>query len=80
MKIDGGPLDFDLLVIGVREASMAGDVIYARDSRQMAVRILQIRYAGATIVIDRSGRKLYRDGRATSFDTLKSAVERALKS
>jgi len=56
-----------------------GDVVYAQDTRREAIRALQVRFAGATVVIDRQGREVWRDNSATDYETLKAAVERALQ-
>ena len=54
-----------------------GDVIFAQDTRHEAMRALEIRSAGATVVVDREGREVYRDGSATAYHVLKAAVEKA---
>jgi hypothetical protein len=56
-----------------------GDVVYAQDTRREAVRALEVRSAGATVVLDRQGREVWRDHSATDYETLKSAVEQALQ-
>jgi hypothetical protein len=56
-----------------------GDVVYAQDTHREAIRALQVRFAGATVVLDGAGREVWRDNSATDYDTLKTAVERALK-
>ena len=55
-----------------------GDVVYAQDTRREAVRALQIQTAGATVVIDRQGRIVWRDLYATPYEQLQAAVEKAL--
>jgi hypothetical protein len=56
-----------------------GEVVYAQDTRREAVRAFRVRAAGSTIVLDRQGREVYRDSSATDYETLKAAVERALR-
>ncbi len=55
-----------------------GEVIYAQDPRREAIRPLDIRTAGATVVINRKGQIVWRDLQATTYETLKEAVEQAL--
>ena len=55
-----------------------GDVVYAQDTRREAVRTLEIRTAGATVVINGKGQIVWRDLYATTYETLKEAVEKAL--
>lgn len=55
-----------------------GDVIYAQDTRREAIRTLGIQTAGATVVINGKGRIIWRDLYATTYETLKEAVEQAL--
>lgn len=55
-----------------------GEVVYAQDTRREAVRALQVRSAGATVVIDGTGHEVWRDSSATAYETLRAAVERAL--
>ncbi len=55
-----------------------GEVIYAQDTRREAIRTLDIRTAGATVVINRKGQIVWRDLQATTYETLKEAVEQAL--
>ena len=60
------------------QAVGGGDVIYAQDTRSEAVIALRVRSAGSTIVVNRQGREVYRDGSATTYEVLKTAVEKAL--
>ncbi|MCZ6474231.1 MAG: hypothetical protein O6934_12395 [SAR324 cluster bacterium] len=55
-----------------------GDVVYAQDTRREAVRELRIQTAGATVVIDRQGRIVWRDLYASPYVELQAAVEKAL--
>lgn len=55
-----------------------GDVTYAQDTRREAIRTLNIRTSGATVVINRKGQIVWRDLQATDYETLKEAVEKAL--
>ena len=59
-------------------ASGGGDVIYAEDSRQEAIRALKIRTSGATVIIDKKGRIVFQDQYATRYGVLKFAVESAI--
>lgn len=61
-----------------REAGGGTAVLYAQDSRREAVRALGIRSPGATVVLDRRGRVIFRDASATGYDALKRAVTEAL--
>lgn len=56
----------------------AGDVIWATDSDQQVVRLLQVTTLGTTIVIDRRGHVFYRDGGATPYEVLLAQVENVL--
>ncbi len=55
-----------------------GEVIYAQDTRREAIRTLGIQTAGATVVINKKGQIVWRDLQATSYETLKEAVEKTL--
>ncbi|MCH9044513.1 MAG: TlpA family protein disulfide reductase [SAR324 cluster bacterium] len=54
-----------------------GDVIYAHDPRREAIRTLNVRTAGATVIIDKQGRIAFKDQFATTYEELKEAVEKA---
>lgn len=54
-----------------------GDVIYAHDPRREAIRTLNVRTVGATVIIDKQGRIVFKDESATAYKVLKEAVERA---
>lgn len=55
-----------------------GDAVFAQDPNARVFWMLEALSAGATIIIDRDGREVYRDIGATSYETLKSAIEKAL--
>lgn len=55
-----------------------GEVIYAQDSRMEAVKVLKIKTAGSTVIINRQGRIVYQDRSATTYEVLKEGVEKAL--
>ena len=55
-----------------------GDVIYAEDTRREAIRALNIRTAGATVIIDKEGRIVFQDRLATRYRVLKIAIESAI--
>jgi len=54
-----------------------GDAIYAHDPRREAIRTLNVRTVGSTVIIDKYGRIVFKDESATSYKVLKEAVERA---
>ena len=56
----------------------AGDVLWAQDTDYSAIAAYDALTLGTTIVIDRQGRIVYRDGGATSYDKLRTEVENAL--
>ncbi len=60
------------------KAAGGDDVVLAQDTSREAMLALKVRFAGATIVIDRQGREVWRDDDDTDYETLKAAVERAL--
>ncbi len=60
----------------VRDAG-GGDAIYAHDPRREAIRTLNVRTVGSTVIIDKQGRIVFKDGSATTYKVLKEAVERA---
>ena len=56
-----------------------GDAIFAQeDPNNQVFWMLGALSAGATIIIDRDGREVFRDISATPYETLKSAIEKAL--
>ena len=56
----------------------AGDVLWAQDTDYSAVVAYNALTLGTTIIIDRQGRIIYRDGGATSYDKLRAEIEKAL--
>ena len=56
----------------------AGDVLWAQVTDSSAVTAYNALTLGTTIIIDREGRIVYRDGGATSYDKLRAEVEKAL--
>ena len=57
--------------------SGGGDAIFAHDPRREAIRTLNVRTVGSTVIIDKYGRIVFKDGFATAYKVLKEAVERA---
>ncbi len=55
-----------------------GDVIFANDTNREAIMALKVQTPGATVVINKEGRIIFRDRFATTYDILKIAVESAL--
>ncbi len=53
------------------------EVVFAQDTRREAIMTLIVRTAGATIVLDKQGRIVFRDRLASTYQVLKDAVERA---
>ncbi len=51
---------------------------FAQDPNARVFWMLEALSAGATIIIDRDGREVYRDIGATAYDILNSAIEKAL--
>ena len=56
----------------------AADFTWATDSDQSVVRSFRVRSLGTTIIIDRHGRVSYRDGSATTYETLRAEIEKVL--
>lgn len=54
------------------------DVIVAQDVNQRAVAAFSVRALGTTIIINRKGQVVYRDGIATPYETLRAEVDKAL--
>ncbi|PCI28528.1 MAG: hypothetical protein COB67_06280 [SAR324 cluster bacterium] len=54
------------------------NLVIARDTTGQAMRIFKIRTSGSTVILNRQGQVVYRDGSATPYPILKSAVEKAL--
>lgn len=56
-----------------------GDVLWAQDTDDGdAMRAYKIRSLGATIIVGRDGRVVYRDAGATRYEKLREAVLKAL--
>ena len=56
----------------------AEDVSWANDVGQEMLKLFKVTGLGTTIIIDRQGRIVYRDGGATSYAKLRAEVEKAL--
>jgi PHP family Zn ribbon phosphoesterase len=56
----------------------AGDVLWAQDTGYSAVAAYNVTALGTTIIIDRQGRITFRDSGGTSYDKLRTEVEKAL--
>jgi len=56
----------------------AGDVLWAQDSDYSAIAAYNVLNLGTTIIINRQGRIIYRDGGVTSYNKLRAEVEKAL--
>ena len=56
----------------------AGDVLWAQDTDYSAIAAYNALTLGTTIIIDRQGRIVYRDGGATSYEKLSAEVKKAL--
>ena len=56
-----------------------GDVVWATDGTQAVVNLFRVATLGTTIIIDLQRHVSYRDGGATSYEILKTQVERALR-
>ena len=54
----------------------AGDVVWAQDERGAAAVAYGVYSVGTTVIIDREGRVQYRDGYATSYETLKAEISK----
>lgn len=54
------------------------NAIYAQDTTQEAIRAFHVRTPGTTIILNKKGEEVYRDGSATSYETLKIAVAMSL--
>ncbi len=55
-----------------------GDALFAEDTNQRAVVAYKIRAAGTKIIIDREGKIVYRNGGVTTYEKLRSEVDKAL--
>jgi len=54
------------------------DVVFAADFGHRAVRAFNVRALGTTIIINRTGQVVYRDGFATPYEILRAEVDKAL--
>jgi len=64
---------------GFWERSGGGkDVIVAQDVDQRAVAAFGVRALGTTIIVNRKGQVVYRDGIATPYEILRAEVDKAL--
>ena len=55
-----------------------GKVVWAEDPERELVRSYQVISLGTNIIIDRRGNISYRDGGATTYNTLRAEVEEVL--
>lgn len=53
--------------------------IVAQDTTQEAVRTLNVRTPGTTIILNKKGEEVYRDGSATSYEKLKLMIAMSLQ-
>ncbi|MCH8076675.1 MAG: TlpA family protein disulfide reductase [SAR324 cluster bacterium] len=61
-----------------RQFSGDSGIILAQDTRREAIITLNVRTAGATVILDKQGRIVFRDPLASTYKVLKDAVEKAL--
>ncbi len=55
-----------------------GDALFAEDVNQRAIVAFNVRPAGTKIIIDREGKIVYRNGGVTTYEKLRSEVDKAL--
>jgi hypothetical protein len=55
-----------------------GDALFAEDTNQRAVVAFNIRAAGTKIIINRERQIVYRNGAVTTYEKLRSEVDKAL--
>ena len=55
-----------------------GDAHFAEDTNKKAIAAFNIRALGTTIIINREGQIVYRDAGATTYEKLRSEVDKAL--
>ena len=55
-----------------------GDVSWANDVDQMMLKLFKVTGLGTTIIIDPQGSISYRDAGATSYDVLRTEIEKTL--
>jgi len=56
----------------------AKDVTWVNDVGQQLLKSFQVTSLGTTIIIDRQGRVSYRDAGATTYDVLRTEIEKTL--
>ena len=71
----GAPLDYWKEYL---ERYGAENLTYAQDPDFDSVHALKIQTSGATVIIDREGKIVFRDRYTTPFEILKEAVEKVL--
>ncbi len=55
-----------------------GDALFAEDINRTAIAAFNVRTLGTTIIINREGQIVYRDAGATTYEKLRSEVDKAL--
>ncbi len=55
-----------------------GDALFAEDVNQRAIVAFNVRAAGTKIIIDREGKIVYRNVGVTTYEKLRSEVDKAL--
>ncbi len=55
-----------------------GDALFAEDTNNRAVVAFNVRSAGTKIIINREGKIVYRNGGVTTYEKLRSEVDKAL--
>ena len=56
----------------------AADVSWVNDVGQQMIKSFEVTSLGTTIIIDRQGRVSYRDAGATSYDVVRTGIEKTL--
>jgi len=56
----------------------AASLLAASDTKREAVKALNIRSSGATVIINKEGKVVYQDGSATPYDKLKFEIDMSL--
>jgi peroxiredoxin len=77
LVLDVGGMSRDKVAPYYQRLGGGDDLRYAPDEGQQVARQLQVRFLGTTIVLDRDGRELYRDGEGTREEDLVAAVTEA---
>ena len=81
ISVDVYPWDRDVDFLAfVRQFGPLADHHWAVDRDQAVVPPYQVRFLGETYVVDREGRVSYHDVVATSYETFRAEVEKALGS